>query len=285
MRLWLVVAAIIAAIAAVSVPAALADSTNSSNWAGYAVHRHGVSFRSVTGTWRQPRSKCTSRQRDLLGLLGRPRRLQPERSGARADRDRGRLQPQRQGRLERLVRARARSLDADQARRPSGRSDPGDGHGDRQRPRSGSTTSRATAASIRRCSRQASTSPRPSGSSRRRLSASAPARARRCRWRTSRRRGSTPRRCGRRRSRRHDLRPRVGLDADHADPGGRRFAAHGGDRASAAAAHPSSLLSRGSAFAVNYAVVPMAPVPGRRADAASLRAGQLFHCFRCSPPG
>ncbi len=59
MRVSLVVAAIITATAAVSAPAALADSTNSSNWAGYAVHRQGVSFRSVTGTWRQPKVRCT----------------------------------------------------------------------------------------------------------------------------------------------------------------------------------------------------------------------------------
>ena len=54
-----IVIALIAAIVAVMAPAALADATNSSNWAGYAVHKPGVSFRTVTGTWRQPNAKCT----------------------------------------------------------------------------------------------------------------------------------------------------------------------------------------------------------------------------------
>jgi hypothetical protein len=43
-------------------PAALADSVTSSNWAGYAVHRGGVRFKRVTGTWRQPRATCTPGQ-------------------------------------------------------------------------------------------------------------------------------------------------------------------------------------------------------------------------------
>jgi Peptidase A4 family len=54
-----IVIALIAATCAVTAPAALADSTNSSNWAGYAVHRPGVSFRTVSATWRQPDAKCT----------------------------------------------------------------------------------------------------------------------------------------------------------------------------------------------------------------------------------
>lgn len=41
-------------------PAALADSTQSSNWAGYAIHRSGVRFEKVIGTWRQPTATCTS---------------------------------------------------------------------------------------------------------------------------------------------------------------------------------------------------------------------------------
>jgi hypothetical protein len=40
-------------------PAALADSTQSSNWAGYAIHRSHVSFEKVLGTWRQPTANCT----------------------------------------------------------------------------------------------------------------------------------------------------------------------------------------------------------------------------------
>jgi Peptidase A4 family len=51
--------ALTAAICAVTAPAALAESTNSSNWAGYAVHKPGVSFHTASGTWRQPDAKCT----------------------------------------------------------------------------------------------------------------------------------------------------------------------------------------------------------------------------------
>jgi hypothetical protein len=54
------VTALVAAIAAICAPAAFADTTKSSNWAGYAVHRSGVSFRTVSGTWRQPSVSCTS---------------------------------------------------------------------------------------------------------------------------------------------------------------------------------------------------------------------------------
>lgn len=38
---------------------AAADSSVSSNWSGYVAHRAGVSFRQVTGTWRQPADDCT----------------------------------------------------------------------------------------------------------------------------------------------------------------------------------------------------------------------------------
>lgn len=44
-------------------PAALASATVSSNWAGYAVHRSGVKFRKVVGTWTQPSAACTPGQR------------------------------------------------------------------------------------------------------------------------------------------------------------------------------------------------------------------------------
>ncbi len=37
-------------------PSALADTTNSTNWAGYAAH--GVSYRSVQGSWVQPSATC-----------------------------------------------------------------------------------------------------------------------------------------------------------------------------------------------------------------------------------
>lgn len=37
---------------------ALADTSTSSNWAGYAVHRSGVRFRSISAIWRQPHLTC-----------------------------------------------------------------------------------------------------------------------------------------------------------------------------------------------------------------------------------
>jgi hypothetical protein len=40
--------------------AASADSTTSSNWAGYAAHRGGVNFKSVTAQWVIPRANCTA---------------------------------------------------------------------------------------------------------------------------------------------------------------------------------------------------------------------------------
>jgi hypothetical protein len=46
-------------LALIGAPAALADSVQSSNWAGYAVHRGGVKFKRVSGTWRQPSATCT----------------------------------------------------------------------------------------------------------------------------------------------------------------------------------------------------------------------------------
>jgi hypothetical protein len=40
-------------------PAAVAETTSSSNWAGYAAHRGGVSFQKVSASWRQPAVSCT----------------------------------------------------------------------------------------------------------------------------------------------------------------------------------------------------------------------------------
>jgi hypothetical protein len=48
------------ALALVAAPAAFADSVQSSNWAGYAVHRGGARFKSVTGTWHVPTTTCTA---------------------------------------------------------------------------------------------------------------------------------------------------------------------------------------------------------------------------------
>ena len=55
-------AAAVAAAALCSAPAALAKTTTSSNWAGYAVHRPGVSVRQVSGTWTQPTTSCVPAQ-------------------------------------------------------------------------------------------------------------------------------------------------------------------------------------------------------------------------------
>lgn len=38
---------------------ASADASASSNWAGYAIHRSGLSFRTVVGSWTQPTATCT----------------------------------------------------------------------------------------------------------------------------------------------------------------------------------------------------------------------------------
>jgi hypothetical protein len=46
------------ALALVGPGVALADTTTSSNWSGYAVHRTGASFRAVSATWRQPSATC-----------------------------------------------------------------------------------------------------------------------------------------------------------------------------------------------------------------------------------
>jgi hypothetical protein len=60
-RRWIAMS-VIALAALSSAPAASAETAQSSNWAGYAVHRNGVHFASVTGTWTQPRATCTSGQ-------------------------------------------------------------------------------------------------------------------------------------------------------------------------------------------------------------------------------
>jgi hypothetical protein len=48
------------AAAMIGAPAASADTTQSSNWAGYAIHRSGVNFTKASGTWIQPRPTCTA---------------------------------------------------------------------------------------------------------------------------------------------------------------------------------------------------------------------------------
>lgn len=48
------------AVALAAPAAALADASLSTNWAGFAVHRTGVSFRNVTATWKQPAAVCNT---------------------------------------------------------------------------------------------------------------------------------------------------------------------------------------------------------------------------------
>jgi hypothetical protein len=47
------------ALALAGAPAAFADSSESSNWAGYAIHRTGVHFSKVVGEWTQTSATCT----------------------------------------------------------------------------------------------------------------------------------------------------------------------------------------------------------------------------------
>jgi Peptidase A4 family len=54
--------AIASAIALFAAPAAFANTADSTNWAGYAVHGNGVSYRTVKGTWREPSATCTPGQ-------------------------------------------------------------------------------------------------------------------------------------------------------------------------------------------------------------------------------
>jgi hypothetical protein len=45
---------------ALAAGSALADTAVSSNWSGYAVHRSGVHFRSISARWRQPHATCSA---------------------------------------------------------------------------------------------------------------------------------------------------------------------------------------------------------------------------------
>lgn len=59
MRAWLTATAV-GVLSLAAAPAALAQVSTSSNWSGYAVHRAGVTFRSVSGIWREPTLSCQS---------------------------------------------------------------------------------------------------------------------------------------------------------------------------------------------------------------------------------
>jgi peptidase A4-like protein len=56
------IGALSVAAALAAAPVALANATKSTNWAGYAVHRAGVAFRQVSGTWTQPTVTCVNGQ-------------------------------------------------------------------------------------------------------------------------------------------------------------------------------------------------------------------------------
>jgi hypothetical protein len=60
LRQRLAVAGLALASLLVLAPAALADTVDSSNWAGYVAHRSGVRFTSVLGEWRVPSVDCSS---------------------------------------------------------------------------------------------------------------------------------------------------------------------------------------------------------------------------------
>jgi Peptidase A4 family len=71
----LVVAALTASLATLGAASARADSAaTSSNWAGYAASKNGISFRRVAGTWVQPTVSCTAGQQGFsanwVGLGG-----------------------------------------------------------------------------------------------------------------------------------------------------------------------------------------------------------------------
>jgi Peptidase A4 family len=53
-----VVSAVVTVAAMACAQPAFADSQYSANWAGYAVHRSGVSFHEVSGSWREPNLAC-----------------------------------------------------------------------------------------------------------------------------------------------------------------------------------------------------------------------------------
>lgn len=50
--------ALVSAAVLAGAPAAMANTTRSTNWAGYAIHRPGASFRQVSATWTEPAATC-----------------------------------------------------------------------------------------------------------------------------------------------------------------------------------------------------------------------------------
>lgn len=85
MRRLVQICAITAATVAATAPAAAARADNglSANWAGFAVHKPGLSFQRVTGAWRQPSLSCQPGRRTyasmwvgLGGYYARPNALE-----------------------------------------------------------------------------------------------------------------------------------------------------------------------------------------------------------------
>ncbi len=54
--------ALVAVLLLTGAPTARADTASSSNWSGYAVHRTGTRFRTVSAEWRVPSARCTAGQ-------------------------------------------------------------------------------------------------------------------------------------------------------------------------------------------------------------------------------
>jgi hypothetical protein len=59
---WGLIGLLVLVAGLTATPAALAKATQSTNWAGYAVHRDGVSFHSVSASWTQPSASCAGGQ-------------------------------------------------------------------------------------------------------------------------------------------------------------------------------------------------------------------------------
>jgi hypothetical protein len=56
---WAAALATAVVVGLVGAATASADTTASSNWAGYAIHHSGLRFRTVVGSWTQPMATCT----------------------------------------------------------------------------------------------------------------------------------------------------------------------------------------------------------------------------------
>ena len=61
-------ATLILAAVLLGAPAAMAGVTTSTNWAGYAIHRPGVSFRRVSADWVEPSAACAAGRRSFSAV-------------------------------------------------------------------------------------------------------------------------------------------------------------------------------------------------------------------------